>query len=277
MKTLKDYNISIDNLELIKDDGMMWFINKENNKTIVFPTAEMLLNTIIEYNNKYEDNSYIQRIADNIRKLKQNFTLDKIATYAWDSIDSLYITDEEYDRMHKILNDNLYSLEGLYIDWKYHCFFNGIHREEFEKETIHKHIENTKNVEGSDITQSRYNDCIIIDKDAPEYYWFYSDNDEVTAELSEFMYVLTDKDKDEAREELKKLESTCEEYYSKDDYSIEEPIEASDCRYQTLTKMIALVLEEKIKASVWHYPTLTKMMTLVLEEILEKFPEEEKK
>lgn len=242
---------------MTEDDGMIWFSTTDDNyKTIVFPTAESLLKAIqtcyiarTEKNN----NEWIKNHASVIKQaLKAGYDLETIAKFCRYSeclLEDNIITEEQFDELYEfgvykteLGQRGCYAeLEGLFLSWKMHCFFNNMHHdyfvkdyyeevikplkpeEEFNKEKeiesikefcegLHKGIsegilteEEYKEIEEraySRIKNDELDNRYYLFKDTKEKYPWYSDHGEWYVEDKHLLYHLSTEDREIAIKEI---------------------------------------------------------------------------
>lgn len=239
---------TLDNLKLIQDDGMTWITTKDSLGTVVFPTAEEFLEVVqalnikedkevteeelekrfkfhlelYKYRMEYEEIETIEEMARNsikpwIQRFKDTAKEGKEVLGNLENV-ALYIRtgmiDKELDWNSLTVKEQttLGKLDGLFLDWSMYCFLYNVHPEHLVKPYIESVIPNVKLHDNTEIYGN-----IILEPDAPEQYWFISD-DEWSVGDDQLIYNLTPEEQLLALKELED-ESNTNEYGYLDVYN----------------------------------------------------------
>lgn len=190
--------VKINDIEakVIEDDGMTWF-DTEDYKTVVFPTAESLLEAVQLCYQASENGSVVKNLGSELKE-------------------ALKVVDNKEDLVKNIMygtyiNDNLEELDmtGKFLEWAEYCFYMNIHRESFIEPYYKEIIPDTL---GDDLLEIENKQGIeYIDRKEMSEYWLMDWSDGIyTYGLEEtmFLYHLTEEEKEQA---LKEIESNLEE------------------------------------------------------------------
>lgn len=237
-------DINIENLELHKEDAELWFELKETKQTVVFPTPECLVETLIEYNQAHNKYNYaLEELAHGIRELLKEVDIETLAKIAYSPEDCEgNIPEETIDKVVNYWNNqedeySPYDLmeincQWLYFDYCKYCLYQGMHYEYMVKPRYLQCIkqENPENIENTD-------EFIKLDTEIKEGYCYFNEIPLETYMLPQLFYCLTDSEKEQANKEYKQAQS----------------------------------IEDIITKS----PTIIKALTLVIQEILDVFVDDD--
>lgn len=215
-----EVKVKINDIEakMVEDDGMTWF-DAEDYKTVIFPTAESLLETIQVCNRarKTLNNKWLKETANSIRNgVKILGSLEEVAKFArYGGHLDKELTDTEIETIE--------SIEGIFLDWAKHCFKVGKHKEVFVADYYKEIIQDTF---GDDLNEIENKQGLVyVDKKELSEYWFMDESDGIYTygiDNKPFLYLLDTEDREKAIEELA----------------------SENCERPTFTKALVLILEE---------------------------------
>lgn len=201
--------INIKDLRVVKC-GTFNYLKKDANgikdymdKVVIFPTAKELLDAFIE------NGKHVEKVKESFERNKEKIkqaeealgNLERVAMFILSYNNKKLLTDL------KLTEDAVRALDDLYLDWIFkdyieYCIYSGEYMKELVTKKIDKLIPDMYEERTRESAKQLFNMLYIkLDNDIKAEYCGISDDIEV--ELDDFLFMLNDKEKKLAKQEIK--------------------------------------------------------------------------